>query len=159
MLVHRISLGVALFGLWLVLSGHFEPLLLGLGLASTILVLVIVHRMEVVDHEGHPVHLTWRAVIYTPWLIWEIIKANIDVARVILHPRLPISPCLIRVTAGQKTELGQVIYADSITLTPGTVTVDMAAGELQVHALTRAAAEGLETGDMDRRVCAMEGAA
>ncbi len=151
------SLAAVLFALWLLLSGHMEPLLIGLGVASVALSVWIAHRMDVVDHEGHPVHLTHRFLTYLPWLAWEIVKANMDVTRRVLDPRQPISPNVFRVPTSQKTELGHVIYANSITLTPGTVTIDIIGDELVVHALTREAAEGVMTGEMDRRVTAVEG--
>lgn len=146
-----------LYGLWLVLSGHFEPILLTLGGLSVIAVMAIAHRMDVVDREGHPLHLGWRAMTYWPWLGWEIVKANIDVARIIITPSLPISPVMIRVGASQKTELGHVIFANSITLTPGTVAVDLGDKSIGVHALSAASARELAAGEMDRRVTAMEG--
>jgi len=155
--MRSVSLGAAMFGLWLLLSGYFEPLLLGLGLASTALVVWIAHRMDVIDHEGHPIGLTPRILLYWPWLIWEIVKSNIDVMRRILDPALPISPTVFRVTSSQKTELGTVIYANSITLTPGTVTIDLEDNDLIVHAFTEDGAVALETGEMDRRVTAFEG--
>ena len=142
--------------LWLLLSGHFEALLLSLGVVSILLVVFVAHRMDVVDHEGHPIHLGWRAITYFAWLAWEIIKANIDVARIIIDPKMPIHPTLIRIPSTQHTELGHVIYANSITLTPGTITVDIVEGQLDVHALTAEAADELETGRMDRRATRME---
>ncbi len=156
-MLHALSLGLVLYGLWLLLSGHFEPLLLGLGVASVIVVVLIARRMDLIDHEGHPIHLSWRFILYMPWLGWEIVKANIDIARVIVRPKMAISPAVLRLKATQKSELGHVIYANSITPTPGTVTIGLEEGVLSVHALTREAAEGLKSGDMDRRVAAVEG--
>ena len=155
-MIQKTSLAGVLFGLWLLLSGHFEPLLLGFGIASCLLVVAIAHRMDVVDHEGHPIHIGHRALLYWPWLLLEIAKSNVEVARLILHPRMPISPVLVQVPAGQKTDLGQVIYANSITLTPGTVSVELEEGKILVHALTAAGATALEAGEMERRVAALE---
>ena len=87
----------------------------------------------------------------------EIVKANIAVALRIVSPRLPIRPRVIRVRAGQRTDIGRVIYANSITLTPGTVTVDTEGDHITVHALTPEAAEGVLSGEMDRRVTRVEG--
>ncbi|MBO32938.1 MAG: cation transporter [Rhodospirillaceae bacterium] len=158
MLLHRLSLGLVLCILWLLLSGYFSSaLLLGLGLASAAAVVFIAHRMDVIDHEGHPIHLGWRASTYLPWLLGEIVKANIDVAWRIIQPTMPIGPNLLRVKGSQKSELGNVIYANSITLTPGTVTVELEEGLLRVHALTTEAAEEVMSGEMDRRVTTMEG--
>ncbi len=155
--MHSISLGLVLFGVWLLLSGFFEPLLLGLGVLSCVVVVLIANRMDVIDHEGQPLHLGWRIFTYWLWLTVEIVKANLDVARRVLDPKLPIHPVLIRLQASQKSELGHVIYANSITLTPGTVSVDVSGATIHVHAITKAMAEGVETGEMDRRVTQMEG--
>ncbi len=154
--MRAISLGLFLFTTWILLSGHFTPLLLGLGAVSTVLVVAIALRMDVVDHEGHPIHLTSRFAGYWAWLLVEIVKANIDVAKRIWSPALPISPTMVRLRAGQPSELGQVIYANSITLTPGTVTVRLDNGEVLVHALAAEMAEDLAGGGMDRRVTRLE---
>jgi multicomponent Na+:H+ antiporter subunit E len=156
-LVRAVSLSVVLYILWLLLSGHYEPLLLILGAVSCIFVAWIAYRMDVADREGHPIHLTWRSLVYWPWLFSEIVKANLEVARLILSPRLAISPTVIKVKASQPDELGHVIYANSITLTPGTVSIDVRESAIEVHAITREMAEGLQTGEMDRRVTRMEG--
>ena len=151
-----IYLGLFLFGLWLLLSGHYVALLLALGFASSVLVVAIALRMDIVDRETHPIHLHPTIVFFWIWLAWEIIKANIDVARRILDPRLPISPRLLRVKATQKSDLGRVSYANSITLTPGTVSVSVKGNTILVHALTSEAAETLARGEMDRRVTKIE---
>ncbi len=155
-MLHAISLGLVLFSLWLLLSGFFTILLLGLGVGSVAAVVWIALRMDVIDHEGHPIHLTVRAFFFWPWLLKEIIKANVDIARVIVSRKMPINPAVIQVKATQETELGQVVYANSITLTPGTVTIDIDKDIISVHALTISAAEGLMSGEMDRRVTNME---
>ncbi len=157
--MRRISLTLALAAFWLLLSGYFRPFLLLAGLGSVLVITWFTdRRMRVLDPEGHPVQLGLGALTYWPWLLWEIGKAGWDVTKVILHPDLPISPELIRVPASQRTDLGRVIYANSITLTPGTISVETDEETILVHALTRAGAEGLESGDMDRRCTAFEGA-
>ncbi|SCA54965.1 Cation antiporter [Candidatus Terasakiella magnetica] len=152
-----ISLWVFLYVFWFLLSGHTEPLLLGFGAISCTLVVYIAHRMDVIDHEGHPSHISFKILPYWIWLCWEIVKANIDVAKVILSPKMPISPVMFKTKASQKRELGQVIYANSITLTPGTVAVGLEDGVLEIHALTKEGAEGVLTGEMDRKVCWCKG--
>ena len=156
-MANSISLWVFLYAFWLLLSGHYTPLLMGFGAVSCGLVVYIAHRMDVIDHEGHPSHLSLKILPYWVWLCWEIVKSNIDVAKVILSPKLPISPVMFKTKASQSQELGQVIYANSITLTPGTVTVGLVDGVLEVHALTVEGAEAVLTGDMDRRVCTVKG--
>lgn len=157
LLKYTVSLSLVLFGVWLLWSGHFEPLLLSFGVASCALVVIIVRKMKIVDRESAPVELTLRTLLYLPWLLWEIVKANIDVARRILDPRLPISPRIIKVKAGQRHDIARVIYANSITLTPGTVSIDTEGDEITVHALTEDAARAVESGEMDRRVTRLEG--
>ncbi len=153
-LLHSISLGLALFGVWLLLSGYFEPFLLGLGVLSCVIVVLIANRMDMIDHEGVPIHLGWRVLTYWVWLAVEIVKASLDLSRRIIDPKLPIHPLLIRVKTSQASELGQVIYANSITLTPGTVSMQVGGGEILVHAIAKEMAEDLEGGEMDRRVTA-----
>ncbi len=155
-----LGLALLLGAAWVLWSFYFTPLLLSLGAASVLLVLFVVHRMKVVDDEANQVDLVnIRTILYVPWLLWEVVKANLDVAKLILDPKVPISPRMIRVPASQRTALGKVVYANSITLTPGTISVDVDEEEstILVHALTKGAADGLETGEMDRRVSALEG--
>ena len=150
-----VNLSLILIVTWLLWSGYYDnPMLVTLGVLSCIGVVAFVQRMRFVDNEEI---LPLRAITYVPWLLWEIFKANVDVARRILDPKLPISPRLIKVKATQKRDLGRVIYANSITLTPGTVSVKMEDDEITVHALTREAAEGVETGVMDAKVTRLEG--
>lgn len=152
-MLHALGSGLFLGGLWLLLSGYFEAWLLWLALASVLSIVYIAHRMDVTDHEGFPLHLGPRALIYFPWLAWEVVKSNLDVAKAILTNQ--INPQVIHVKATQDSELGRTIYANSITLTPGTVTIGLEDDGLEVHALLDETAAGVETGDMDRRVSAM----
>lgn len=156
--LHAISLSIGLAALWWLLSGYTIPLILAFGAGSVALVVFIAHRMDVVDHEGHPIQVTWRWLTYLPWLGKEIVMANIDVVKAVLSPKGRVHTSVLRTKATQKTELGHVIYANSITLTPGTVTLAVEDGVMIVHALTRGAADGLKSGEMDRRCTAVEGA-
>ncbi len=157
--MRRLSLAAALFLFWLLLSGHYPPFLITAGLGSALAIVWFAdRRMSVVDGEGHPHHLAPAALSYWPWLAWEIAKAAWDVMKIIVHPGLPISPQLVRVPASQETEVGRVIYANSITLTPGTISLALDDGGILVHALTRDGAAGLAGGEMDRRVTRFEAA-
>jgi multicomponent Na+:H+ antiporter subunit E len=151
-----ISLSVALAALWMLLSGHTESHLLALGALSVVLSVGVVRALGILDRETIPVHLLGRALLYWPWLLWEIVKANWDVAKIIANPSLPISPTMMRVRASQKTDLGKAIYANSITLTPGTLSVGLEGDEITIHALTRAGADGVVEGTMDRKVTELE---
>ena len=148
---------VVIYAFWLVLSGHYTVTLMVIGLVCSVGVVALASRMAVLDKEGHPIYLLGRALWYWPWLIWEIIKAGVDVSKIILSPSLPISPTLINVRASQKSAVGLVTYANSITLTPGTVSVELEDNEITVHAITRAGAHDVAEGRMDRVVSRFEG--
>ncbi|GLQ07100.1 Na+/H+ antiporter subunit E [Sneathiella chinensis] len=146
------SLFLVLLAVWLLLSGIYTPLLIGFGVVSCALVAFIARRMDVADREGHPIHLGPRIITYWFWLVVEIIKANVDVAKCVLMPKTYLRPSMFTTKATQKSDLGKVIYANSITLTPGTVTVDLDDDVVLVHALTTGSADGVKSGEMDRRV-------
>jgi multicomponent Na+:H+ antiporter subunit E len=154
-----ISLSIFLLVFWLGLSGHYTPFLIGAGIGCTLLCVLAAIRLRVFDAEGHPVELFGRAVTYVPWLLKEIAKAGWAVTKVIVHPKLPISPTMTVVRASQRTTVGVATYANSITLTPGTITVGVNGNDLVVHALENAGALDLEGGGMDRRVRQYEGTA
>ena len=127
---------------------------------SVVLVVWVVYRMRLVDDEGNVTEQVngLRLILYWPWLVFEIVKANFHVAARIVAPRVRIAPRLITVSAPQRTALGKVIYANSITLTPGTVSVVVDEDEetILVHALTEASARDLRSGDMSRQVQSTE---
>ena len=149
---HAVSLTLTLFILWILLSGHFNPLLIALGVASSLITVVLALRMEVIDHESHPLHLSRQLPRFWVFLSHEVIMANLDVVRRILTPGKSYSPQLRQFPLPQQTELGQVIYANAITLTPGTVTVQLNTDSIRVHALSREAAEDLQTGRMAQAI-------
>ncbi len=113
---------------------------------------------SITDREGFPVGLLTRAVFYWPWLALQILKSGLRVTRIILDPKLPISPTLVRVDALQSTAVGLTTYGNSITLTPGTLTVEATerGKALWVHALERAGAEGFADDEMNRKVAWFE---
>lgn len=153
---HAVSLFILLYGLWLLLSGHWsDPLLLGFGVVSAALAVFIAWRMEGLDHEGVPVSVSLHALAYWPWLLWQIVLSNLAVARCILDPGR-IGPRMAWVHASQTSDLGKVIYANSITLTPGTIAVQVEGGRILVHALEGGGIEDLRAGEMDRRCVAVE---
>lgn len=147
-----LSFAALLAALWWLLSGQTAPLLLAFGAASVLGTVWLARRMQIVDDESHPVHLSAGLVRYWVYLIREIVASNVDVVRAILAPRLALEPHFLTVRTRQTTDLGKVILANSITLTPGTVTVDLQGDELLVHALTRSSGQAVEEGRLDRRV-------
>jgi len=155
-LLRAFGLGATLFGFWLALSGHYTPLLLSFGVGSCVLVVYLALRMDVVDREGVPFHVAARFLLYLPWLMKEVFVANLEVAKVILDPKMPISPRMVVFHGSQETDLGRAIYANSITLTPGTITTGVAGQEFQIHALSAANLETGEEQQMDIRCTRVE---
>jgi multicomponent Na+:H+ antiporter subunit E len=157
-MLERLSIAASLFVFWFLLSGHTSAFLLAAGAGAAIAVAWLAGRMEVADREGHPLHLVPRALLsYWPWLLKEILKSGWTVAKIILHPRLPASPTLARFKPSQESAVGLVTHANSITLTPGTISMSAEHGEFEVHALTREGAAELAGSEMDRRVARFEG--
>lgn len=153
---HTISLAIILAIFWLLNSGHYTPLILSLGAVSITIVLYICHKMDVVDHEAQPVHLSLKLPGFCLWLSKEIVLSNISVVKHIWLGNKSISPTLTTIKAGQSTDMGKVIYANSITLTPGTVAIDLVGDRIMVHALLRENIEALEAGEMDKRISRLE---
>ena len=142
---------------WIINSGHFDFLLLSFGVISVAIVIYINKRMTRVDENDHPpVIFSLRLPLYVAWLVKEIVKSNIEVVRCIWQRTPAIEPRVFKVKASQQTDLFRVLYANSITMTPGTVTMEIEGDEFTVHALTRNSRQGLEAGDMDRRVRSLE---
>ncbi len=158
-MIRVLSLAAVLFVFWLLLSGHFTPFLVISGAVCALLIAWLGAVFGTADEEGLPIELVPRGLLYWPWLVKEAAKSAFDVAMIVVNPALPISPRLMRVKTSQKTAVGVTTYANSITLTPGTITVEVSRhdNELLVHALTKAAADGLVEGEMDRRATVMEG--
>ena len=150
---------LVLCGFYALLSGQFDnSLLMGVGAACIALTVFLSARMGLVDSESYPGLGVWfRGVLYAPYLIGQVLVANIDVLKRVWSPDLAIAPHLIKVPCTTKTAFGTITYANSITLTPGTVTVEVGDDGLLIHALTAEAAEGLRDGGMEKRVKRMEG--
>ena len=146
------KLAVVLVAVWVLLSGIIEPLLLSLGVASGLAVAWLKARADRDDRE--PVYFALRVGRlpgYLLWLSWEIFKSNIDVSRRILSPGLPIAPAVRWLPASQRSELTRVTYANSITLTPGTLSIDLTDDAVEVHALNEGSLDALELGEMESR--------
>lgn len=156
-MLRNLTLFALLMAVWILLSGHYTPLLLSLGVISCLIAVLVSNRMDVVDHEGHPFHLYPRLLTYIPWLTVQTVKSNIAVARIILSKDMPISPQLFKVQSTQKGDVGKTIFANSITLTPGTVSLTVDDDSILVHSISRESAKDLLTGKMDRKVTQLAG--
>jgi multicomponent Na+:H+ antiporter subunit E len=149
---------VVLAAAWLLWSGLYKPLLLYLGAFSCFLSFWLARRMGYFDDQLFAMRFSLRLLGYWFWLGREIIRSSLQVTRIVLDPKLPISPRLVEVKAGSDHAVDQVILGNSITLTPGTLTIDLHYGLLKVHALTETGANDLVSGEMNRRVTALRDA-
>lgn len=140
---------------WVLWSGLYKPLVLGLGAFSCVLSAYMAHRMGFFRNQAL-IGLLPRLPAYWWWLLREIVVSSLEVARLILKPSLPISPTMVVLQAQPTTEAGQVILGNSITLSPGTVTLDVHEGQLTVHCLTLQGARALQSGEANRRAAALE---
>ena len=127
--------------------------MLGLGLGSVALTIFLAKRMNLIDDESYPFHLFSQLPAFFVYILNEIVKANIDVVKRIMTSKgQSISPQLIKIPLPQESDLGRVIYANSITLTPGTVSITLSKDTLTVHALTKEAAQDLAEGSMAKKI-------
>jgi multicomponent Na+:H+ antiporter subunit E len=140
---------------WLLWSGLYKPLLIGLGIFSCVLSVYLAHRMGFFRHQAL-LGLIPRLPGYWLWLLREIIISSLEVAKLILKPSLSISPTVVVLEAETKTDVGQVILGNSITLSPGTVTLDLHEGKLLIHCLTSESATEILKGEANRRAAALE---
>lgn len=149
---HTISLTVLMFALWLALSGKFNILMLSLGVISTCLVAYIAYRMDSFDRERYPANMTVLLLRFWLFLVREVIISNIDVVKRIFTPGKNTSPQMFELPLTHKSDLSHVIYANAITMTPGTVSVKVNSETITVHALSKEAAEDLRSGRMAKAV-------
>ena len=149
---------IALYGYWLLLSGHYYVWLMALGGALSLAIVLFCSVKNIADDEGFPIGLVPRGMIYWPWLIWQILLSGLRVSRLILAPSLPISPTMVRVDTDSETAVGLATYANSITLTPGTLSVEVSQRRraIWVHAIERSGAEGFADDPMNHKVAWME---
>ena len=151
-----VGLVLAMSVVWIAWSGHFEPLLLGFGVFSIVLTVWLSKRLHGIDSEGQPLQINLLSYFF--WLVKEIILANVDVIKRIMSPNMPISPTWVKVKTTQKTRFGRVLFANSITLTPGTVSVQIDDDTILVHGLSQDGAGTLvgdEGGDMGKKVTSL----
>ncbi|MDJ0812784.1 MAG: Na+/H+ antiporter subunit E [Woeseiaceae bacterium] len=144
-----------LIAAWVLWSGMFKPLLLGLGVFSCAVAALIAIRMGYFDTSVFALRFNLRVIAFWGWLLKEIVKSSLEVARIVLSRDLRLSTKVIEIDASQLSPVDQVLLGNSITLTPGTLTLDASDGRLLVHALTAEGAAALEEGEMLRRVAAI----
>ena len=149
-----VTLFIVLFGFWILMSGYYTPLILSLGVISCLLCVYLTIKGKFLDNETLPIYFFPRLIQYSLWLIKEILKSNIATAKVIIMKSE--EPELFSVKATQKTNEGKVTYANSITLTPGTVTTQIKNDIFEVHALTKDFGDDVRSSEMDKMVTWLE---
>lgn len=149
---HLSYLACGLLVFWVLNSGHDSVLMFVLGLISVLCVVALTHRMDILDDESKPLHLTFEFFSYIAWLLKEMIVANIVVVKHIWLGNKSISPVLTTIKFEPMSDFQNVLYANSITLTPGTVTVELSDHHITVHSLLEENIRTLEQGDMCKRI-------
>ena len=146
----------ALMLLWISLSGYLNALQLGLGLVSSVAVIWLTIRLKLLTFDGARLALLPKYPLYLLWLIREIIWSNLLVARIVLSPRMPLNRQIILTKPKQHSDMATTIYANSITLTPGTVTVDFTEDGLSVHSLAKVFSDSVLANEMNNRIAGLE---
>ena len=144
-----------LLSLWLLMSGHYSILIITLGIISCAFCVYVAKRGNLIDDEGLPIFFIPRLSNYLIWLFKEILKSNLNTAKVIINGK--VEPETFTVKASQVTDVAKVTYANSITLTPGTVTTKMQKDVFEVHALNSDFGNDVRTNEMDKKVTLLEG--
>ena len=157
MLIRVLTAASLLLILWVLLSGHMGFLLLGLGLGSCLFTAWLVHRLALPDPAFKTLKFSLGLPRFLPWFFLEVFRSNLDVSWRILHPKLPISPNLITISTKNLSDVAKTTYANCITLTPGTYTLNTGTDTIEVHSLTKETAENLRQGKMKKRIAALRG--
>lgn len=159
-MIRLILISLTLYAYWLLLSGHYEPWFVISGAVLVVVTVGFCLAKGITDEEGFPIEKLPRGLVYWPWLGWQMALSAVNVARIILDPKLPISPTMVKVAAKQQSAVGLTTYANSITLTPGTLSVEVSERDkaVYVHCITRENAEGFAEDEMNDRVAWMDGA-
>ena len=147
-----IILALLLSAAWLLWSGFFKPLILMFGVLSVAIVLVTAQRMHFFDTDVFALRFTYRLFRFWLWLGREIVRSSLEVTRIVLSPKLPIEPTVVEFDTQCEHPVDRAILGNSITLTPGTLTLTIDEQHLTVHALTANGGRDIEGGEMDRRV-------
>ena len=144
-----------LLALWLLMSGKYSILIISLGIFSCVFCVYVAKRGKLIDDEGLPIFFMPRLLNYLIWLFKEILKSNLSTAKVIINGK--VEPETFTVKTSQVTDVAKVTYANSITLTPGTVTTKIQKGVFEVHALNSDFGNDVRTNEMDKKVTWLEG--
>ncbi len=140
---------IGLFGLWILLSGKLDAFHLSIGFFGAALIAWINTEPQHLDEPPLPLA---RLVLYLPWLFWEVVKSSLNITKIILDPKLPINPRLVQYPTNLGSNTAVVLLGNSITLTPGTVTIEVSSSKLVVHALDDESSNELESRSMEQKI-------
>ena len=159
-MVYRISIFVLLLATWAVLSGKFDAFHLGLGVLSSLIVTVISQDLLFADRRkglGERLGEAGRLVKYVFWLLWQVALANLHVFKLAMTSagQAEMAPRVVKFKTKLKSDFAKFVFANSITLTPGTITIQIKGNQYVVHAISEAVAKDLLTGEMEKRVAAV----
>lgn len=162
--VHLVGMAVVLFAFWMILSGHTEIKFIVYGVLTSVVTAWVTYPLLLVTNkDGNRRYFVFGISLpklfkYSLWLLWQLVLANIDVARATTSQNLNINPKVVRFYFRTDNPMAEVVLADSITLTPGTVTLNVTDdGLFEIHALTDGAAAGVLDGSMQRKVADLFG--
>lgn len=155
--MNLVTWAIVLTSFWLLLSGFFKPLLLSFGVLSVVLVLFLLKRMDSTDKQPQKLPFNLPFLRYITWLIGQIVLSSLEVVKLVWGNNKNISPAIAKLPVDNTPEKGRVLYANSITLTPGTLSVDIDDKHVTVHALNKKSISDLETGEMARKVTSASG--
>ena len=143
---------------WSIIDGKLTVESIVLGTAASIIIIYLNRDIMFTIDDGGPVTLRylWHYSTLIAVLVVEIVKSNINVAKIVLNPKMPIEPSFVRVPVRFKKDFNKVLYGNVVTLTPGTLTVDIDEDEYIIHALTKDAAEGLHGSELEKHVLRLE---
>lgn len=155
--MHTIKWATLLSVFWLLLSGYIQPLLLSFGVVSVFIVVFVLRRMDSLDSEPQKLGSVWGILRYFSWLLGQIVTSSIDVTKLIWSPARQISPSLAKISVNNVPKTSRVLYTNSITLTPGTLSVDLQDDEITVHALQASSISELNEGSMEKKITSLWG--
>ncbi len=156
--MHLIKWTVLLSIFWILLSGFIEPLLLSFGVVSVAIVILVLKRMDDVDKEEQQIAVSLRLLRYLPWLIGQIVSSSIQVTRLIWGKPGKLSPAVTKISTADIPKDCRALYANSITITPGTLSIDLNDDEISIHALQKSSVDDLKQGGMAKKITAIWGA-
>jgi len=147
---------IALLIFWFMLSGHFSVIIVTSAVIYALIAAYFTHDYFIEKISFAGIKRIFKFIAYLPWLFWEIIMANLQVAYIVLSPKMPISPELVETETDLKTDYGKTALGNSITLTPGTVTIEIENSKILVHAITKEHAQDIRNKDIEKKILRIE---